>query len=201
MARQAQSMAKGTYNNAQGIYNTATGSNALHESNANQLYDFLTPQYESEAINPQGYGGPELSAMNTAVQQSTGGATAGAVGQNALTSQRTRNLGGMQTANNDSARTAAEINSQKALDIQGQDARLKEQQRQSGLSGLAGLHGVELDSALKDLGIANNSLNTENQSTQDYTNAGQSGWLQNTIGIINALGNLGKGAGAVGLGV
>jgi hypothetical protein len=191
-------MAKGTYDSAAGLNKTAMGANALHEGNAGQLFNFLAPQYEQEAVNPQGFGSADLGSMNTAVQQSTGGATAGAVGQNALTSQRTRNLGGMQASNNDSANEAAKINSQKARDIQSANAGLKQQQKQSGLAGLAGLHGGELDTAMKALGIGNSALGTENQATSDYNQAGQSGWLQNTLGILNSLGSLGQGAGAMG---
>lgn len=199
MSRAGQGMAQGTYDAAGGLSKTAAGASALHEGNAGQLYSFLTPQYEQEAVNPQGFGEADLGGMNTAVQQSTGGATAGAVGQNALQSQRTRNLGGAQASNNDSANTAAQINSEKALGIQGANASLKQQQKQSGLAGLAGLHGGELSAAMKDLDISDAALNTQNQSTGQYLQAGQSGWLQNTLGILNTAANLGGAAGGMGV--
>src|SRR5690348_4147207 len=74
--------------------NTAATSaqNASNQfgANANALYSTLAPELMSEAAHPSGFGPQELARMNTAAQQSAGGANAGAVGQGALLAQRTR---------------------------------------------------------------------------------------------------------------
>jgi hypothetical protein len=39
------------------------------------------------------------------------------------------------------------------------------------------------------------ALGAQNNATNAYTDAGKSGWLQNTMGILGTLGQLGTGAG------
>src|SRR5689334_24958224 len=97
MARAATNQAKDTFGQAKSLQGT---SNA----NAQGIFGPLLQSYEGEINNPQGIGQVGLNAENTASQQSTGGSTAGAVGQNNLMAARTRNKGGFQIANDESAR-------------------------------------------------------------------------------------------------
>jgi hypothetical protein len=187
MARGAQKDAQQTYKQAQEVAGTA-------ETNANQLYKQLFPAFEAEATNPQGFGREDLAAMNTAAQQSVGGATAGAVGEGDLEAARTRNAGGFQPALDEAVRSGERQLSTDALGVQEENARLKEAQRQAGLAGEAGLYGTNTGDMLNALGIENNSTNA-------LTNAGNSGWFQNMVGLINAAGNAAKGAAALGAGV
>ena len=71
--------------------------------------------------------------------------------------------------------------------MQNESARLGQQKQQTALSGLQGLYGTDVGAQLKAMGIQDSDINTEIQ-------AGQSGWLQNTMGAIGTLGNLGLGA-------
>ena len=179
IARQAQSNAQKTYNAASGIAGTS-------ENNANAIFNQLMPQFESEVSNPTGIGPSGLAAENTAAQQSTGGSTAGAVGGMNQMAARTRNKGGFQIAGDEAARQGTRQNSQLAVENQAQNERLKQQQKQAGLAGEAGLYGQNMQEILGALGQETGANNSE-------INAGNSGWLQNTMGILNSVGNLAKG--------
>lgn len=194
MARAAQDQAKQTFQAGQGVLKTAQGVESLAQGNATALFNQLSPEYTAEVNNPQGYGPAGLNAINTSTQQSLGGSTSGAVGQGMLTAARTRNAGGYQAAINESAREGMRRNAQLATETAAQNEQLKQQQKQAGLSGLSGLYGTNMNEVLGALGAENNSLGEMNNSTNALTNAGNSGWLQNTLGVLNTLGNLGADA-------
>jgi hypothetical protein len=126
--------------------------------------------------------------MNTASQQSVGGSTAGAVGEGNLEAARTNNSGGFAPALDEAVRSGQRTLSQNALDIQGENAKLKQSQQQAGLSGLEGLYGNNTNQMIQALGLGNNA-------TSVGTQAGQSGWFQNMTGLMSAL----QGAGAKGV--
>ncbi len=182
MARGAQQQAQTTFGNAQGLFGNSN-------QNAQNLYSTLLPQLEQEASNPQGFGAKGLAALNTANQQSIGGSTAGAVGDIGLTAARTRNSGGVAAGEDEAVRSGQRQLSQNAAGIQGENEQLKQAQQQAGLSGLGGLYGTNTNAALQALGI-------ENGATNALTNAGQSGWFQNMLGLMNTLKPSGGGGGA-----
>jgi hypothetical protein len=173
MSRSGQDMAKQTYKNADAVYKDSSAKHA-------QLYGQLFPFLKGEMMNPQGFGAADLAAMDTASQQSVGGAVAGAKGEGNLTAARTRNLGSYQPALNKSVREGEEVNSQNALNTKIKNAILKEAQRQAGASGMEGMNSGEMASELGALGI-------QNGATNSYVNAGQSGWFQNMLALMNAL--------------
>jgi len=178
VARAAQKQAKDTYDQSTGVAKTAG-------SNAGNIYSTLEPQLQQEAANPQGYGESELSHMNTAVGQATGGSVAGAVGQGNLDAARTGNRGGYQTTLDESARNAQRTNADAALSIEGKNADLKQRQQQAGIAGLGALHGEESADQLKALGL-------EDQATNTGIEAGKSGWFQNLMNFANTAANVGK---------
>ena len=180
MARAAEKQAKDTYNTSQGVVGTG-------QKNANDIFGQLMPQYQQEAVNPQGFGASGLAAMNTAAQQSTGGSTGGAVGQGDLMAARMRNKGGFQVAGDESAREGMRTNAQASVENQAANEKLKQAQKQAGLAGEAGLYGENMHEILGGLG-------EENNATKDLTEAGKSGWLQNTMGILDTVGGMGKAA-------
>ncbi len=187
MARAAQNQAKQNFNNSQDTFGQAKGDAAGFGGNASHIYGTLEPQLEAEAANPQGYGQVDLNAMNTAVGQSTGGATAGAKGEGYLDAARTGNRGGFQTALDESAREGMRTNANAALNIQGKNAELKEKQKQLALAGLGNLYGENSGNELKALGLENESIGAGNQSIGEENQAGQSGWFQNLIAGLKAL--------------
>lgn len=135
--------------------------------------------------------------MNTAVQQGTGGATAGAVGQAGLDAERTGNRGAMQGALDESAREGERTNADAALAIGSKNADLKAKQQQAGLAGLGQLYDQNSNDELGALGQENNSIAEGNQSINTETQAGNSGWFQNLMNYMNTAANVAKaGAGA-----
>lgn len=181
MARGAQQQATNTYNQANGVFGNSN-------QNAQNLYSQLLPQLQQEVNDPQGFGKAGLAAMNTANQQSIGGATAGAVGDAGLTAARTRNAGGASAAEDEAVRSGQRQLSQNATNIQGENAQLQQAQKQAGLQGLSGLYGKNTSDALSALGL-------ENQSTNALTNAQGQGWFQQMLALRNAMNQGGGGGG------
>jgi hypothetical protein len=154
------------------------------------LSDFLTPQLETEATNPEGYTPQQLAYMNTASQQSLGGSVGGVTGEANLTAARTRNAGGYQGAIGSGSRAAARQLSQNALWIQTQQANLQQAQRQQALESLQQLYGVDQATAEAYLNSSTNALNAEEQAT-----AQQGKLTQGYIGMgLNELGSPGPAA-------
>jgi hypothetical protein len=90
-----------------------------------------------------------------------------------LADQRTKS-DEMKSANRNAGLTGLEGN-----------ALARESVRQSALSGMEGLYGQNINELMQMMGLGPQAINAE-------TNAGNSGWLQNTLGIVNTLGGLGK---------
>ena len=159
------------------------------------IYNDLFPQLTSEATNPQGYGVVGLNAMNTANQQSIGGANAAAAGEGANLAARTRNAGAFQPAISEANREGARQLSQNALGIQGQNEQLRQRQQQAALAGLQGLYGTEMNTALGAGNLQNDFLKTGVASNAQTANTGV-GWAKlgaNILGDANPLSGLGIG--------
>lgn len=180
-------MARGATNQANKTFGEATNTFNANTDRSNALYGQLFPMLKSEATNPQGFDPKDLSAMNTASQQSVGGSTAGAVGEGNLAAARTRNAGAYAPALDEAARQGTRQLSENALNTQTKNAMLRESNRQAGIKGLGGLYDTSQDALLKALGLGNEATNTAIQS-------GKSGWFQNLLGAITAL----KPTGSVG---
>ena len=138
---------------------TAQGLEGLYSNQAQGLNNTLTPVLTNEAINPQGYSPTEMAAQTTAAEQTAGGANAGATGGALLRASRTRNVGAAPAAIAQANRQGSQDLSQTNAKIQTNNANLKNNQRQAGLSGLEGLYGQDVNAANQDLGISTNALN------------------------------------------
>lgn len=180
-------MGKGVKKDA--LANSGKANNLSDQANTNatSLYKTVNPVLTQEATNPHGFDPKDLSAMDTASEQSIGGATAGAVGEGNLEAARTRNSGGFQPAAAESARAGMRQNSTNAVTIQGNNALQKERERQAGISGLTSLYGSNSAQALSALGLSNESLDVANHTQP-------SAWQQfgNTV-LQNTANNLTKG--------
>lgn len=137
---------------------TANKLSSGYNQNAEDTFGVLSPALTQEVQNPQGFAPEDLTAMNTASQQSLGGSQAGAVGAGNLRAARTRNAGGGDAAIAESARQGMRQNSQNAVTIQANNALEREKNRQAGISGEEGLFGENSDATLKALGLSNNAL-------------------------------------------
>ena len=200
MARKAQKQASQNFGNSQSTFNSGMDVAGTAGENAGNLYSKLSPMYEQEAENPRGYGSADLAGMNTAVQQSVGGSTAAAKGEGMLQAARTRNRGTMASSIGDSIRSGQRTLADKALDIQGKNADMKQRQQQAGLEGLAGLYGENEKQQLGGLGEANQSIGEGNNAIGEEENAGKSGWLQNLLATISTLNPSYSKSGGFGIG-
>ena len=223
---QQNQYAAGANTTAGNIYNTLfpqLQQNLTNPTANNPELASAGTQFQNEINNPiglpstSGYSTADKNAMTTASNQSLGGAVAGAVGQGNQTAARTRNAGGYATALDDAVRNAGRTQSQNALGVQeksadlsaqqqAQDAQLRSQNVNAGLtglennansisniensamSGMEGLYGQNINELLGMMGMGPNTINAE-------TNAGNNGWLQNTLGILGTAGQLGTGFG------
>lgn len=156
-------------NSANNISSTAAGG-------AGNLYGVLAPELESEIANPSGFGPAEMAQMETAQQQSAGGAEGAAEGAGDLEAARTRNAGGAQAAIASGARSADKTLSQGVLGTQIANAKLKAQQQQEATGGLENLYNTEEGSSIGALGeVASNvNANTNQQNASwDWVKAAQ----------------------------
>lgn len=181
-------MARGPADQAKQLFNSSQGDASTARDNSGTLYNQLFPTYENEATDPQGFDPTTKANMKTSAMQTAGGSTAGAVGEGDLMAARTRNAGGFDAAGDEAERIGARQLSSDNLGVENADAALKEQHKQQGIAGEQGLYNTQQSDLLADMGLSNQDVNTE-------VSAGQSGWLQNFMGIIQTLGGAAAGAG------
>jgi hypothetical protein len=147
---------------AQGAAGQANANANTFMGNANSLYGNLAPSLESQAANPQGFAPSDQAAMATEAAQTAGGTEAGAVGAGNLAAARTRNAGGFGTAISDASRGAGETLSRGLLGVKLANANLKNQQRNTALSGLGSLYGENVGASNAALGNVAANVNANN---------------------------------------
>lgn len=157
-------MGKGAKAAELGNSGTAQGRSGTLFNQSQGTSNFLTPQLEKEATNPEGYTPQQKAYMNTASQQSLGGGVAATTGQANLEAARTGNAGGFAGAVGTANRGAQRQESQNAVGIEADSAKLAAAQKQQALSSLQSLYGTEL-------GGSGNYLQTSNQALHDENNA------------------------------
>jgi hypothetical protein len=151
----------------------------------------LDPFLTQELQHPQGYSPQDESAMLAAGLGGAGGATSGITGQANLEAARSGNSGGFQAALDDAARSRTKAAAGSAEGIAADNATLKSQQQQDAAKGLQGMYGTEQSGMLDAMGQVPQDINAN-------VNAGKSGWLQNTMGILGTINGAASGAGALG---
>jgi hypothetical protein len=180
--------------NSTAAANTAGSTASGYGSTAAGIGAPLTKTLQNDVNNPIGFTPTETNNMLVAGEQGAGGATAGITGAAGLNAMRTRNSGALSGVLDQAARSKQQTNSENALNVQNESARLAQAKRSSALSGLQGMYGTDVGAQLKAMGIQDSDLNTAIQ-------AGNTGWLQNTEGALGTVGKLGLGAaGAAGFG-
>ena len=147
----------------------------------------LTKTLQNDVNNPIGFTPTETNNMLVAGEQGAGGAAGGIAGAAGLNAMRTRNSGALSGVLDQNARIKQQQLSENALGVQNESAKLAQAKRASALGGLQGLYGTDVSAQLKGMGIQNQDINTQIE-------AGKSGWLQNTMGVIGTLGGMGLGA-------
>ncbi len=168
-------------NNAGNAYNTAASTGAELGGEAQGIGANLTPFYTSEMEHPQGLGQEGIGAETSAALAGGGGAASGLTGGANQRAAVSHNAGGVDAALDSVARERMKAAGQASEGIQAQNENLKETQRQSGAAGLGKMYGIDTSGDLESQGQEANDINSQ-------VNAGNSGWLQNTLAIIKTLG-------------
>ena len=166
--------------------NTATTLGAEGQGIGANLTPFLT----SELQHPQGYSQEDTSAMLSAGLGGAGGANSGLVGEANKMAATTRNAGGFQAALDDAARQRTKAAAGTSEGIAAQNAGVKQQQQQDAARGLQGMYGTDTSGML-------NAMNQEHEDVNSEVDASKAGWLQNTTGLLDSLGDAAKGYAAL----
>lgn len=158
---------------------TATDSATGYRMEGQNIGSMLIPELEREAFHPTGFSPTDTNAMLVAGQQGAGGANAGIAGEAGLRAARTRNTGSLSSVLDEAARDKTRALSENALNVQGENARLKESKRQEGLAGLTGIRGGDINADLAAQGLVPKDIAEWTASTKGAWDAG--------IGLIDAL--------------
>lgn len=173
---------------AQAASKNALGYSQNLQGQQQSLYGTLAPALTGDITNPQGFTPEEKSAQRTAAQESAGGGMAGAVGQSALNTQRTKNAGGSDVAIGEAARGAGRNLSRAALSTELEDAALKQQKQAEAKRGMEALYGISTGGGNQALGQVASNVNAN-------TNAENASWNWAKYLLDPALAGAGQGAG------
>jgi hypothetical protein len=164
--------------------NVGAGYGADASNVSSQLLPFLT----RELNNPTGYTQQQRGAMLGAAEGGAGGATAGLNTEANLAAARNRNSGSLSGAIADASRQKDKALASTSEGIEAQNAGVQQQQQQAAASGLAGLHGQDVEAQLKSMGLIPEAVNAS-------IAANKAPW--DTLG--NFLKNAGSAAGSMGV--
>lgn len=150
----------------------------------------LTPFYRQEMQAQHLYTPGQKSQLLSSVAAPLAASAATTAGQAASERARTRNTAGYSSALDQAARERQSALGQAGLDIGAQDIMGAKELNQEGAKGMQGLYGTDVSGMLGAMG-------RQNEALQGQVEAGKSGWFQNMTGMLNAIGNAGKGIGAM----
>jgi hypothetical protein len=158
----------------------------------------LTPFYQNELTNPQGFGATTLAQMLTKQGQSIGGAE-GAAKRTAMDlGARTGNTAAIPALINSANKSGMVQQANGANDLSIQNTMQKLNQQQQGASGLNSLYGTDVGNASKFESEANTALNTDLSATAQKNAAANQG-ISNIMKLAGGvMGGLPMGAGSIG---
>ena len=156
---------------------SATGAQLGGEAQA--IGSQVTPFLTQEMLHPQGIGQAGIAAETGAALGGAGGAASGLTGQAMQRAAASRNAGGFQAALDDASRQRMKAAAGASEGIQAGNEQAKLQQQQEGAAGLGKMYGTDTSGMLSSQGQVANDINAE-------VNADKTGWLQDTLGIVNA---------------
>lgn len=169
-------------NQASSAYDQAQNTSAKLGSQADTIGANITPFLTQEMLHPEGLGQTGIAAETGAALGGAGGAASGLTGQAMQRAAASRNGGGFQAALGEAAREREKAAAGSSEGIQAQNENLKQTQRQEGEHGLQGLYGTDTSGMLNSQGQEAGDINAE-------VNASKSGWLQDSLGVVNGLAN------------
>jgi hypothetical protein len=167
-------------NQANQAFTGAQNTAGNEGGNASAIGGNLTPFLTEEMLHPQGYGQQGLSAQTAAAEGGAGGAASAFTGQAAQRAGATHNAGGFQAALDENSRNATKAAAGSSEQIAANNEDLKQKQMQQGAQGLNNLYNTDTSAMLQSQGQEAGDINSE-------VNAGNSGWLQNAMNVINTL--------------
>ncbi len=175
---------------AQGAASTDTATAASYGKSATGLSNFLTPMLQSWAGgNAPGYGPAGVSSMKNAAQSTAGAAANVGDEQGLLTAMRTGNAAGVGSEQVANAANAGQTQTNAVQNILTQNAQLKSQEQTGAMNMLGSMYGTNVGAQLTSQGQVPEAVNAG-------VGAGNSGWFQNMLGMMNAGAKMGVGAGA-----
>ena len=130
----------------------------------------IEPFLTNELTNPQGYGADTIAQMLTQGGQAVSGATGAASEAAGLNASRTGNSAAVPGIIDATARNAMKQQSDNALNVNINNAMLKQKQQQAGAAGLENMYGEDQNAVLKSMGLQNESLGqwtNADKATQD----------------------------------
>ena len=163
---------------------TATG----YGSEASDIGALLVPNLEREALHPTGFNPADLNSMLVAGQSAAGGATGALSGEAVNRAARSRNNAALGGTLDELAREKTRAGAQSALDVQGANARLKENQRQAGLSGLEKVRGGDINAQLAAEKIVPEDINAWSNAQKTQHDTGLFSDVLSTIGVLGGAG-------------
>lgn len=165
-------MAKGASKAAQNQVGVDNAYAKQYNQRASTVSDTLFPFLTGEMNDPQGFGQETLDKMETQGGEATSGALGAGKESAELLGERTGNTAAIPGIIDSTTRDAMKQQSDNALGISTQNAKLKEMQRQAGASGTEGLYSEDVKSALSALGLSTDSINAwtgADKASQDAT--------------------------------
>jgi hypothetical protein len=170
-------------NQASNAANTAANTGAELGSEAQTIGSQITPFLTQEMLHPQGIGQTGIAAEQAAAEGGAGGATAGLTGQAVQRAAASRNAGGFQAALDNAARERTKAAAGASEGIQAGNEQAKLNQQQEGEQGLQKMYGTDTSGMLDATGQISHDVSAEAQ-------ANNSGWLQDSLGMVNAGANV-----------
>lgn len=159
---------------------TAAATGSQYGNIAQGIGGMLVPQLTADVQNPQGFGQTAMNNMLVQGLGGAGGAASGIVGQQGLQAARSRNVGGSAGVLDEAAREKMRTSAGVGLDVATKNAMLQQQQRAAGLKGLEGLYGTDVGAQLKAQSLVPLDIDA-------WSKANQTGWMQNTAMMLEAL--------------
>lgn len=162
----------------------AFGTAAGYGAEAGDIGSMLVPALTQEALHPTGFNPADLNSMLVAGEQGAGGATGAISGEANLRAARSRNNASLSSVLDEAERGKTRQLSQNALDVQGQNAALKEKQRQAGLAGLSKERGMDVNAQLEAQKLVPEDINAWSKATEAEHNTGLFSDVLSTIGTL-----------------
>lgn len=166
---------------------TAAQTGGQYGAEAQGIGGMLVPQLQQDVANAPGLGQGTQNAMLTAGLGGAGGAESGIVGAEGLRAARSRNVGGSAGVLDEAAREKMRTSAGVGLDVATKNAMVQQQQRSSALKQLEGIYGTDVGAGLKAQSLVPEDIDA-------WSKANQTGWMQNTAMMIDAVSG-GKGIG------